>query len=397
MAYPTLPDGQPKWNERFLCSHLWKKPGLRSNQKWQRRSSQNFTKNLFWHIDRIWRRKLLSAKRNLSWRCGSYQRQANESLIWEFRRLRNFSRHEKIFEFFFRKIHFYGFLDDHLRDHKSPDSKSSSLSKQKSSVFKSHNDRKIGFKSTKSKKKIVLWNGVTVFDDSEIKKKLKTVVSRWKNLWNEKDFIVKISKSAHMSIDLKSNWADHHKINRVYSVGVKNQKFIDEIFDKFHKQSKMKWSNNSIFFEYFVFVMWKIVIKNEKSVRKNQIVVNIRDLNQITQIDAYSMSVQTNIIVAVSECSHIFIINAQNYFYQWTVREKNRYKQTIIIHRGQEQFNVIIMKFKNFSIYVQKQTDFMLKNFRDFVKTYIDDIVFFFMSLNEHVKHLEKNFLRLSK
>ena len=39
----------------------------------------------------------------------------------------------------------------------------------------------------------------------------------------------------------------------------------------------------------------------------------------------------------------------------------------------------------------------MLKNFRDFVKTYIDDIVFFFMSLNEHAKHLDKDFQRLSE
>ena len=216
-----------------------------------------------------------------------------------------------------------------------------------------------------------------MFGDSEVKEKLKTIVFKWKNLWNEKDFIVKISKLVHMSIDLKPNWIDHHKINRVYFVDVKNQEFIDETFDKLHKQNKMKWSNSSILFEYSVFVIWKIVIKNGKFVRKNWVVVNIRDLNQITQIDVYSMSIQTDIIVAVFECFHIFIIDAQDYFYQWTVRKKNRYKQTIIIHRGQKQFNMIVMNFKNFSVYVQRQTDFMLKNFRDFVRTYIDDIVFF--------------------
>ena len=58
------------------------------------------------------------------------------------------------------------------------------------------------------------------------------------------------------------------------------------------------------------------MIKDEKFVRKNRIVVNIRNLNQITQIDVYSMSVQTDIIAAVFECFHIFIIDAQSYFYQ---------------------------------------------------------------------------------
>ena len=217
-------------------------------------------------------------------------------------------------KFIFENFFFSKLLNNHLRNHKSFDSKSSS--DRKSNVFKNHDDRKIDLKSAKSRKKIVLWNDITMFDDFEIKKKLKTMIFRWKNLWNEKDSIVKISKSAHMPINLKSNWIDHHKINRVYFVDVKNQKFIDEIFDKLHKQNKMKWSNSSIFFDYSVFVVWKTVIKNEKFVRKNRIVVNIRNLNQISQIDVYSMFVQTDIIAAVFECFHIFIIDAQNYFYQ---------------------------------------------------------------------------------
>ena len=99
----------------------------------------------------------------------------------------------------------------------------------------------------------------------------------------------------------------------------------------------------------------------------------------------------------MTECSHISIVDVQKYFYQWTVREKNRYKQIVIIHRNQEQFNVIVMKFKNSSTYVQKQTNFMLKKFRNFVKIYIDDIVFFFVFLNQHIKHLNKSFQRLFK
>ena len=221
--------------------------------------------------------------------------------------MQNFSRHRK-FKFHLWKFFISEFLNNHLRNHKSSNLKSSS--NKKSNVFKNHDDWKIDLKSIKSKQKTVLWNDVTIFDDFKIKNKLKTMIFKWKNLWNKKNFIIKILKSVHMSINLKSNWIDHHKINRVYFVEVKNQKFIDETFDKFYKQSKIKWSNNLNFFEYSVFVMWKIVIKNEKFVRKNQIVVNICDLNQIIQTNAYSMSVQIDIIAAVFECFYIFIINA---------------------------------------------------------------------------------------
>ena len=139
------------------------------------------------------------------------------------------------------------------------------------------------------------------------------------------------------------------------------------------------------------------MIINGKSTRKGRAVVDIRELNQITQIDAYPMFAQAEIIAAVFGSTHIFIINVQNYFFQWVVKEENRYKQTVITHRRQEQFNVIVMSFKNFSIYVQKQTNLMFKDFRGFVKTYIDDIVFFSEFLKNHVEHLNKRFQRLSK
>lgn len=125
--------------------------------------------------------------------------------------------------------------------------------------------------------------------------------------------------------------------------------------------------------------------------------INICDLNQITQTNAYLMPFQTNIIAAVANCIHISIVDAQEYFYQWQIKKKYRHKQTIIIHRDQKQFNVTIMKFKNSSAYVQRQTDLMLKDLRDFAKIYIDDIVFFFKSLSTHLKHLNVKFQRLSK
>ena len=55
------------------------------------------------------------------------------------------------------------------------------------------------------------------------------------------------------------------------------------------------------------------------------------------------------------------------------------------------------MKVKKFSTYVQKQIDLMLKNFRDFVKIYINDIIFFSTFLNQYIKDLNKNFQHFLK
>ena len=50
------------------------------------------------------------------------------------------------------------------------------------------------------------------------------------------------------------------------------------------------------------------------------------------------------------------------------------------------------MSYRNSSAYVQKQIDKMLRNYQRFVKTYVNDIVIFFKTLQNHVMHLRQVF-----
>ena len=49
---------------------------------------------------------------------------------------------------------------------------------------------------------------------------------------------------------------------------------------------------------------------------KKKVVVDIQGLDKIIQDDAYSMSLQTNIIAAVARCLYITIIDVRGYFHQ---------------------------------------------------------------------------------
>ena len=157
----------------------------------------------------------------------------------------------------------------------------------------------------------------------------------------------------------------------------------------------MKWIKNFIFFEYFVFVIWRTVIKDEKSIKKKRTVMNIRELNKIVVSDVYFMSIQIDITAAVADCKYISVIDAMKYFHQWKVKLKDRYKQIVISHRNQKQFNVIVMNFKNSFVYVQRQTNLFFKNMRKFARTFIDDIIIFSRIRKKHLKHLKTVFERL--
>lgn len=126
----------------------------------------------------------------------------------------------------------------------------------------------------------------------------------------------------------------------------------------------------------------------QESIYKNRVVVDIRKLNKIIEIDNYSMSLQSDIILTVTKREYISVFDVVAFFYQWNVRVKNRSNLTIILYRDQKQFNVGKINFKKFSIYVQRQIDTILRNHKTYSKIFINDIVIYSKTLKEHVKHL---------
>ena len=115
--------------------------------------------------------------------------------------------------------------------------------------------------------------------------------------------------------------------------------------------------------------------------------MNIRKFNVITISNVYSLSLQSDIIIVVRNCSYISLINVFVFFYQWRVHFNNQHKFIVMIHKKQNFFNVVVMNYKNSSIYVQKQINQLLKWFRWFVQVYVNDIIIFFKTTKKHVVH----------
>lgn len=59
-------------------------------------------------------------------------------------------------------------------------------------------------------------------------------------------------------------------------------------------------------------------------------------------------------------------------------------------HRGQEIFNVAVMGYRNSPVYIQRRIDTILRPCRAFARAYVDDIVIFLRSLDEHLTHLRQ-------
>ena len=69
---------------------------------------------------------------------------------------------------------------------------------------------------------------------------------------------------------------------------------------------------------------------------------------------------------------------------------KNKSKLTVMSHKNNEYFNVVVMNFINSSIYVQKKINQLLRYYSlfDFIRVYVDNIVVFNQILKKHIEYL---------
>ncbi len=160
------------------------------------------------------------------------------------------------------------------------------------------------------------------------------LVDQYSNLWKNEEF-VNLSQNQWMRIFLRSDWEIRifEKI-KIYSLKIEDKKLMNQIFDDLQTKERLKYITTSTLFNYSVFVVWKLI--NDK--KKERIIINIRDLNVITLLDAYFLSLQSDIISTIKKCNYLFVIDCASFFHQWRIHSKNRHKLIVVFHRDQKTF-----------------------------------------------------------
>jgi hypothetical protein len=220
---------------------------------------------------------------------------------------------------------------------------------------------------------------------------LNRIIKKHPNLWTETGRVVDVPEEHWMQIRLKDNWeATGAKLShKPYPVPQNERVIIDETLDKLHEQGKAEWTQGPVPYAFPVFVAWRIVYKDGKAIRKGRAVIDIRGLNRATVSDAYPLPLQSDIISSILGCKYISVMDGTDFFYQWRVAKKDCEKFTIISHRGLETPKVAIMGYKGSPPYVQRMMDSILRPYKSFARCYIDDIVVFSKTLEEHTEHLD--------
>ena len=80
--------------------------------------------------------------------------------------------------------------------------------------------------------------------------------------------------------------------------------------------------------------------------------INIRDLNDIIEINIYFLLLQIKIILLIVKYKYIFIIDVIKYFYQFNMKRFNYFKFIIINYRNLKKSNVVFINYKKLLFYI---------------------------------------------
>lgn len=232
--------------------------------------------------------------------------------------------------------------------------------------------------------------GETLFGSEREREAYILLLSRVPLLFQDSGRFVDLPEERWMPVTLTSDWrtSGAKLAHKPYPLGEKERAIVDRDFGRLHDQDKMAWSTDPTPFAFPVFVVWRAIYGPDGIEYKGRSVVDIRGLNRATIADAYPMPDQRDIIKLLRSCYYITILDARTSFYMFRVRREDRHKFTVVSHRGLEHFLVPVMGFKGSPPYVQRISDEIFRDFRGFMRPYMDDYVIASPTFESHLEHL---------
>lgn len=132
--------------------------------------------------------------------------------------------------------------------------------------------------------------------------------------------------------------------------------------------------------------------------KKKRLVIDFRKLNQITIEDKYPIPDIRAILSNLGNAKYFSTFDLKSGFYQILLAEKDREKTAFSVNNGKFEFCRLSMGLKNApSIFQRAIDDVLREKIGDFIYVYMDDIIVFSSSADDHVEHINWVFEKLFK
>ncbi|KID93902.1 Ribonuclease H-like protein, partial [Metarhizium majus ARSEF 297] len=124
---------------------------------------------------------------------------------------------------------------------------------------------------------------------------------------------------------------------------------------------------------------------------KPRVVIDMRRVNTKLVTDAYPLPRQDDILSSLQGSTVFSALDLTKGFFQQPIAESDRWKTSFVTpHRGHERLTVSTMGLATSPAFFQHRMEYLFRQYLwKFVLIYIDDIIIFSRTIEEHVKHLD--------
>ena len=213
--------------------------------------------------------------------------------------------------------------------------------------------------------------------------RIEKLVLKNKNLFASKDSELGHTDTVKMKIDT----GDTKPIKlRPYRTPIKNREVIDKAVDEMLDAEVIRRSNSPWSFP--------VVIVDKKDSTK-RFCVDFRKLNQVTKKNSYPLPLIDDILALLGKAKFFTSLDLKSGYWQVLMDEKDKEKTAFACHRGLFEFNVMPFGLTNAPAVFQELMSIVLNGCNAFAIAYLDDILIFSETFEEHMLHLNTIFERL--
>jgi len=171
-----------------------------------------------------------------------------------------------------------------------------------------------------------------------------------------------------------------------YKTPLNKRKVIDKAIDemleaKVIERSKSPWS-------------FPVVVV-DKSDGTKRFCVDFRKLNSVTKPMSYPLPLIDDILAQLGEAKFFTCLDLKSGYWQVKMDENDKEKTAFACHRGLFQFLVMPFGLCNAPSVFMLLMNIVLQGLEDFACAYLDDVIIFSRTAEEHRKHIELVFQRL--
>ena len=207
---------------------------------------------------------------------------------------------------------------------------------------------------------------------------------------NQDLFAAKDSDLGHTdTVKMKIDTQNHPPIKlRPYRTPLKDREMVDNAIDEMLqanviRRSKSPWS-------------FPVVIVGKKDGSK-RFCVDFRKLNQITKPNSYPLPLIDDILANLGKAKYFSSLDLKSGYWQVLMSEADKEKTAFACHRGLFEFNVMPFGLMSAPAVFQELMSIVLQGLSDFSTAYLDDILIFSETLEQHLTHIQTVFDRLRK